>query len=253
MTPAWLTLAHKEMGVEEVAGAASNPRIMTYFACAPHSEWVQGDDVPWCGAFATFLMSQSGLPLPPEPLRARSWLAWGEPLSEPAPGCVVILKRGTDPKQGHVTFYVQSGDDGKSLYCLGGNQGDRVCIAKYRAADVLGYRWPPGQAKPGVTVSAITKASRIAKEGKELVAAGGATVAVATADKAGGIPKPPAEVLASKEAIGDWQMLTTAAGDFMRFAVDHWMLVAGIAIVVAGVRIIRWRKQDADSGKTWAV
>ena len=57
---------------------------------------------------------------------------------------VVILNRGgvADPTvidaPGHVGFFDHR--DGDQVVVLGGNQGDRVSVAPFRAADVLGVR-----------------------------------------------------------------------------------------------------------------
>jgi uncharacterized protein (TIGR02594 family) len=71
---------------------------------------------------------------------ARSWLQWGAPLSVPKVGAVTIFKRGTSDWQGHVAFFLSQEVGGISV--LGGNQGDAVSIARFAAADLLGYRWP---------------------------------------------------------------------------------------------------------------
>jgi uncharacterized protein (TIGR02594 family) len=242
--PAWLAKAHEEMGVEEVAGAEANPRIMSYFAAAPNSEWVKDDSTPWCGAFASWLFKDFGLP--DEPLRGRAWLEFGEPLSEPVPGCVVVLRRGADPKAGHVALFQQWSKDKAHLYLLGGNQGDRVSIARFKAGDVLGYRWPRGEAVP--TGADLANGSRIKREAKELVGVGGATVATGVAGKTLDIPAPPTETLSQFTV---WQPFLAQLADFVLFLKTNWMLVAGVAISIAGVRIYRWRTQDAKDGSTW--
>jgi hypothetical protein len=55
-------------------------------------------------------------------------------------GCVVVFSRGAG---GHVGLVVGRTAHG-GLSVLGGNQGDRVCIAAFHTARVLGYRLPPG-------------------------------------------------------------------------------------------------------------
>ena len=56
-----------------------------------------------------------------------------------APGFdVVILKRGTNPVQGHVGFF--AGLQGDRVHLLGGNQGDTVSISSFPVSDVLGVR-----------------------------------------------------------------------------------------------------------------
>jgi uncharacterized protein (TIGR02594 family) len=239
--PAWLAKAHEEMGVEEVAGAESNPRIMSYFAAAPNSEWVKDDNTPWCGAFCSWLFKDFGLP--DEPLRARAWLEFGEPLSEPVPGCVVVLRRGTDPKAGHVALFQQWSKDKAHLYLLGGNQGDRVSIARFKASDVLGYRWPRGEAVP--TGADLANGSRIKKAAKQLIGVGGTAATITAAP----IPAPPVETMAQLTA---WQTFGLQVADFLGFLKGHLVLVLCVTAMLAGYHFLRWRTQDAKEGKTWS-
>jgi uncharacterized protein (TIGR02594 family) len=67
---------------------------------------------------------------------AKSWLLYGEKLSIPITGCIVVFKR---PHGHHVGFYISSTKN--SVQVLGGNQDDSVKIKRY-SYPVLGYRWP---------------------------------------------------------------------------------------------------------------
>ena len=73
-------------------------------------------------------------------LRARSWLAVGEPVdpSDAREGDVVILSRGRNPHAGHVGFL--AGPITDKIPLLGGNQGNKVSVAQYPAARLLGIR-----------------------------------------------------------------------------------------------------------------
>jgi len=55
-------------------------------------------------------------------------------------GCIVVLQRGSPPN-GHVGFFV--GAENGRVRLLGGNQSDRVSIASFDGADVIGMRMPP--------------------------------------------------------------------------------------------------------------
>jgi uncharacterized protein (TIGR02594 family) len=72
-------------------------------------------------------------------LMARSYLKWGQAITGPRKGAVVVIERGEAPA-GHVAFV----DDWSPsvIKCLGGNQGDAVSIANYARSRVLGFRWP---------------------------------------------------------------------------------------------------------------
>jgi uncharacterized protein (TIGR02594 family) len=240
---AWLQLAHQEMGVEEIDGSESNPRVMEYFATCGGT-WVKDDGTPWCGAFTGYVLATSGQKIATEPLRARSWLAWGTPLDKPVAGCVVVLRRGKDPQQGHVGFYVQSNKDGSSIYVLGGNQGDRVSIQRFNAANVLGYRMPAGAANPK------PEDSRTIAESNVVAGTGAATAAGGVAyQSVPNIPSPP-----SMPEVGEWQVFATGIKSFGLFAIESWpwiMIATGLYLVMSGKAIAWFRKQDALTGKNW--
>lgn len=137
MKPQWLEIAQAEIGVKEVKGG-ENPRIIEYHACT--SLKATEDETPWCSAFMNWVMKQAGMPYT-KSAAARSWLDWGVVLDEPREGCVAILKRGAPPSA-HVTLWLRESDG--MFAGLGGNQGDQVKVSAFKAADVLGYRWPKG-------------------------------------------------------------------------------------------------------------
>ena len=155
--PSWLSEARRWMGLREIAGPRSNPKILEWGRKA--AEWYADDDVPWCGAFvfAQFAAALPDEPLPANPLWARGWARFGVGLPNPAPGAVLVFERG--PTAGHVGFYV--GEDASRFRVLGGNQSNAVTetwIAKRR---LIAVRWPATVAAPAPR--------------RVLVAAGGAT------------------------------------------------------------------------------
>lgn len=132
----WLDLARQQLGVHEVAGAASSGVVQAYFQTAAGAKYA--DSVPWCAAFVGAMLEAAGY-RGTGSLMARSYLTWGTELKAPRVGAVVVFKRGTPPA-GHVGFI--TGVDGPTIKCLGGNQGNAVSIASYARSSVLGYRWP---------------------------------------------------------------------------------------------------------------
>jgi len=94
---------------------------------------------PWCAAFVNAVLGAAGVKGTGK-LNARSFLNFGQATSQPKIGDIVVLSRG-DPNgwQGHVGFF-QGYDDKGNVLVLGGNQGDKVSIAPYKADRVLGYR-----------------------------------------------------------------------------------------------------------------
>jgi uncharacterized protein (TIGR02594 family) len=138
MNPPWLAIAAAEIGVAQFPAGRSNPRITEYH----EGTNIRGydDKAPWCSSFVNWSLVQVGIAGTGSAL-ARSWLEWGRPLVEPAPGCIVVLSRD-DPKSwtGHVGFYLRS--DARFIHLLGGNQLQQVREHFYPMEAVLGYRWP---------------------------------------------------------------------------------------------------------------
>jgi len=93
-----------------------------------------------CGTFVAACLDDVGLPRPQHWYRARAYLDYGTSVPAPTLGCIVVFARTGG---GHVGFAVGRNEHG-ALLILGGNQGDRVSIAAFDPARVLGYRWPPG-------------------------------------------------------------------------------------------------------------
>jgi uncharacterized protein (TIGR02594 family) len=134
----WLDSAMKEVGVHEIPGPKAEARIVWYDSFTTLK--ATSDEVPWCSAFACAMMEVNGIESP-KSAAARSWLSWGEPLDGPKIGAVVVFSRGTNPAAGHVGFVKDVNADG-TLQVLGGNQGDKVCVATFNTSHALGYRWP---------------------------------------------------------------------------------------------------------------
>lgn len=142
--PSWLAAAWAELGVTETQGNADNPRVLAYYGEAGHGE-IGHDEVPWCAAFAGAMLKRGGV-AGTGSLMARSYLGWGETVSEPRPGAIAVLERGSDPAAGHVGFYV--GETAGQIILLGGNQSDAVSVAAFDAKRLIAYRWPSLPGKP---------------------------------------------------------------------------------------------------------
>lgn len=89
--------------------------------------------IPWCGAFATFVVRKAGRKPPKGHNMARSWLGYGKPvkLSAAKAGDVVVLGR-------HVGFF-HSVMRGK-VCLIGGNQSNRVQTSCYASRKIRGIR-----------------------------------------------------------------------------------------------------------------
>ena len=130
----WLSVARKEIGQRELAGAAHNPRIIEYHGTTS----LRGsmDEIPWCSSFVNWCIRQAGYK-GTNSAAARSWREWGQRVRQPVRGCIAVLTRNGG---GHVGFYMGM-KDGRILV-LGGNQSNAVNIAAYDAERLLAYVLP---------------------------------------------------------------------------------------------------------------
>lgn len=93
----------------------------------------------WCAAFVNATLGKAGMKGTGSNM-ARSFLDWGQEVSDPRRGDLAIFTRG-DPNGpfGHVGFFDGYNEDG-TIRVLGGNQGDAVSIANYSPETLLGFR-----------------------------------------------------------------------------------------------------------------
>jgi uncharacterized protein (TIGR02594 family) len=142
-----LVVARRFMFIRERSGSKDNPYVVAWLEDAGLSD--AHDEVPWCGAFARFIVGRVlGLPIPPKPARARSWLLAGLPVAPgtEAPGDIVVLSRGDGDQPGpeildapgHVAFYISG--VGGFVRVLGGNQNNQVSEQIFPRSRVLGVR-----------------------------------------------------------------------------------------------------------------
>lgn len=135
--PRWFAIAEGELGVSEVAGPGNNPRIVEYHQSATLR--ATEDSVPWCSSFVNFCIEKAGIPGTGS-AAARSWLKFGRQLDGSRLGCIVVLRRGSNPNNGHVGFF--AGESEAHLRLLGGNQNDQVKFSNFPKSMLLAYRWP---------------------------------------------------------------------------------------------------------------
>ncbi len=105
----------------------------------------------WCAAFVNSVLEVNNIPgsesVSEHPLMARSFLRWGEKVSEPKRGDIIVFPRGNSDWQGHVGFYISTYSvTGIEYYViLGGNQDDKVSYELYPSARALSIRRPLAQ------------------------------------------------------------------------------------------------------------
>lgn len=133
MTP-WMVIATLLVGTKEVPGPGNSTIIAGWLKGL--KAWWFDDATPWCGVFVAHVMQKAGQPIPKHWYRAKGWLEWGKPCP-PAFGAVCILDR---PGGGHVFFVTKV--SASFVWGVGGNQGDKVCEAKFDRSRVVGFRWP---------------------------------------------------------------------------------------------------------------
>jgi len=134
--PPWLKEALLDLGkgVTEIAGPEDNPDIVQ-----AHSYTTLGakdDETPWCSSEMCKWMERAGIPST-KSAAAASWGTWGRELKNGQLGCVVVMSRTGG---NHVALYLDEDDVG--VYCLGGNQGNRVSVRRYSWDRVSHFRWP---------------------------------------------------------------------------------------------------------------
>lgn len=133
-----------EVGVREVPGLKSNPKIEAWIKEA--ASWLDRDDskTAWCGCFRGHIGLITGTGVPTEHYRAASWAKWGQPVDVKRPdlwqqGDTIVMTR---PGGNHVCLFHSIAKDGR-IECLGGNQGDAVSIAPFPLARITHVRRLP--------------------------------------------------------------------------------------------------------------
>lgn len=138
----WIVEAKRNLGIAEIPGTASNPKIVQYWTDIRRSG-ITSDAVPWCAAFTGAMLERSGI----ESTRfegARSYGSYGKALDKPAYGCIVVFSRGVG---GHVGFCIGEDTSGQ-LIIIGGNQSDMVKVSAFSKSRVVAYRYPEGYEVP---------------------------------------------------------------------------------------------------------
>lgn len=147
----WLMNGLNEIGIHEVVGRGSNPKILRW--AKDEGGYVAtvftDDDIAWCSLYANHLLTAVGLP-GTETLWALDWdsdRTWpNKKLPGPALGAFAPMKRSGG---GHIGVIAGRFKDGR-LALLAGNQGNTVSIAGIPKDRPLSYRWPAGATLPTV-------------------------------------------------------------------------------------------------------
>ena len=136
----WYAEAWRLRGVEEIAGPAHNALILNWAADLDIA--YSADETPWCGLFVAHCIGAQlpDEPLPTAPLGARNWRRFGRPTTPQPAALLVFWRERRDGPFGHVGFY--AGEDETHYHVLGGNQSDKVSVARLPRSRLLEARWP---------------------------------------------------------------------------------------------------------------
>lgn len=130
--------ARRVLGADE---NAQNAMLQSFLADGGVN--LDPSETAWCAGFMNSVLAQNGID-GTQSLAARSFLDWGEEVTDPSEGDIVVLSRGRrDGWKGHVGIF-QGFDENGNILILGGNQGGGVNVTSYPAARLLGYRRPVG-------------------------------------------------------------------------------------------------------------
>jgi uncharacterized protein (TIGR02594 family) len=128
----YIAEAKKYIGFTETTHAKA---LSTLFK--PYVGDVNPTTTSWCAAFANSIIGKVGHKGTGS-LLARSFLKWGDKVTTPKEGDILVFKRDGSTWQGHVGFYV--GETSTTYKVLGGNQDNMVKIKEYLKSNLLGIR-----------------------------------------------------------------------------------------------------------------
>ncbi|MFA5327631.1 MAG: TIGR02594 family protein [Prolixibacteraceae bacterium] len=148
--PLMLKKALELIDTIESPGTADNPVIISWAKEIGGSvaNVYNADEIPWCGLFIAVVAKRSSKQLVKDPLWALNWGNFGKNTDVPMLGDVLVFIRITPEgkKAGHAGLYV--GEDDACYHVLGGNQSDRVRIARIEKSRLYIARRPNYNVQP---------------------------------------------------------------------------------------------------------
>ena len=134
-----MDISASQYGVNEFEGSDHNKDVIKYFKETGHNH-IKKDETSWCSAYMSWCAKKAGM-FYSKSLLARSWLKIGTRIMIPQPGDIVVFWREkVNSWEGHVSIYLYEDKESNQIFCLGGNQDGKVCVAQYPSNNVLGYR-----------------------------------------------------------------------------------------------------------------
>jgi uncharacterized protein (TIGR02594 family) len=132
-------IAASQLGIKEIAGDENNKAIVQY-AHDIGANWINDDETPWCGIFANWVLREAKYGFSSS-ARARDFELYGMATDDPEPGDIVVFQRdGLESGKGHVSFFIGYNHTKTHVFCIGGNQGNAVSIAKYGVDKITSFR-----------------------------------------------------------------------------------------------------------------
>lgn len=147
--PEWTRVALGEYrkGIREVPGPVDNPEIVKYWKAFPKTAWIDDDETPWCAIAQGWCLLQSGHKemIPDNPASALAYLEVGEAIDAPVFGAFGVKRRYRRGRVigGHIAQAVGIDRKRRTVYMLGGNQGNMWSVREY-PLDVWTWRIVPG-------------------------------------------------------------------------------------------------------------
>lgn len=123
--PIHLHKALELFGVTEIVGPKHNPTILSWAKETGVNNVYKSDEIAWCGLFLAVIMQRANRTPVEGFLWALNWAKFGQHVTEPMLGDVLVFKRTGG---GHVGLYV--GEDATAYHVLGGNEGNKVDIIR---------------------------------------------------------------------------------------------------------------------------
>lgn len=173
----WMRHALKYVGQKEIAGKNGHNQVIVSFFAKAKNPQIKNDETAWCSAFVNAIMFEAGWQGTWN-LMAKSWLKWkyGDVVTVPRYGDIVIFDRTSDPAFGHVAFFEKW--DSQYIYVLGGNQGNMVKSSPYLRSRLRGFRRPNPLYRGKPTTPDISQVDKpVVTPPEAVTGAGGAVVA----------------------------------------------------------------------------
>lgn len=125
-------------GIEEFPGAADNPIILSWAKELGLEDVYTHDSIAWCGLTMAIIAKRAGKPVVIDPLWALNWASFGQKVTEPMFGDVLVFKRIGGG--GHAGNYLC--EDLECYHVGGGNESDKVNIARVAKVRLFAARRP---------------------------------------------------------------------------------------------------------------